>query len=104
MIALIDKEMEGLEVATNAFQATATFVAFTATKRQTVARRSESRPIRLLKMKKWLSQLHSKLTEKLPEDRFEVTLEIKVTGKQDDEDAFICELEQCGLFLVKGIK
>ena len=38
----------------------------------------------------------------LSDDQYEVVLRVTVTGKIDDEAAFLIEVQQAGIFLVKG--
>ncbi|HQQ74935.1 MAG TPA: protein-export chaperone SecB [Pseudomonadales bacterium] len=42
-------------------------------------------------------------TVPLADDRYEVTLTVTVTGKLDEQTAFVVEVKQAGLFLIKGL-
>lgn len=54
----------------------------------------------------WKPELQVKFdtkTNKIADDQFEVTLRITVTCKNDGEVAFICEVTQAGVFLLRNI-
>ncbi len=56
--------------------------------------------------KQWKPSVHQEMattTTAMPEDRYEVVLTITVTGKIDDQPAFLVEVQQAGIFLVKGL-
>jgi len=56
-------------------------------------------------IEKWEPKLNLHVDTKVRpgnDDRFEVLLKITVEAKQDDKTAFICEVEQGGVFIVKG--
>jgi preprotein translocase subunit SecB len=42
-------------------------------------------------------------TQSLGNDHFELTLTVTVTAKQGDNTAFLAEVQQAGIFLVRGI-
>ena len=45
----------------------------------------------------------STTTTGMGDDRYEVVLTITVTGKLDDQPAFLVEVQQAGIFLMKGL-
>ncbi|GAB5452235.1 MAG: protein-export chaperone SecB [Halioglobus sp.] len=57
---------------------------------------------------KWTPQVNVDLnsrSNKIDDDgNFEVVLTITITAKIDDQPAFLCEVQQAGIFLVKGIE
>jgi preprotein translocase subunit SecB len=56
--------------------------------------------------KQWRPQVNVELntqSSSVAEDTFEVILTITITAKLDDETAFLVEVQQAGLFLVKGL-
>ncbi len=56
--------------------------------------------------KQWKPQMNVDLNttnSKLTEDTFEVVLMATITGKLDGESAFLIEVQQAGIFLVKGV-
>lgn len=56
--------------------------------------------------KQWRPQVNVELntqSSSVVEDTFEVVLTITITAKLDDETAFLVEVQQAGLFLVKGL-
>lgn len=56
--------------------------------------------------KQWRPQVHVDLntqSNRVADDNYEVVLTVTITAKLDDETAFLIEVEQGGLFLVKGI-
>lgn len=57
--------------------------------------------------KQWRPQVHVDLNTQssvVVDDTHEVLLTITVTAKLDDESAFLVEVQQAGLFLVKGLE
>lgn len=57
--------------------------------------------------KQWRPQVHVDLNTQssvVADDTHEVLLTITITAKLDDEAAFLVEVQQAGLFLVKGIE
>ena len=38
------------------------------------------------------------------EGNFEVVLSVTITAKKDDQTAFLCEVQQAGVFLIRGIE
>lgn len=57
--------------------------------------------------KQWKPQVNQDLntkTAKIDDDFYEVILTITVTVKLEDETAFLVEVQQAGLFAVKGIE
>ncbi|WP_299494183.1 protein-export chaperone SecB [uncultured Shewanella sp.] len=42
-------------------------------------------------------------TEKLADDVYEVVLSLTVTAKNGDETAFLCEVQQAGIFSITGL-
>lgn len=56
--------------------------------------------------KQWKPQIHLDVNtknEKLEDDIYEVVLTLTITAKQDDDTAFLVEVQQGGIFLCKGI-
>jgi preprotein translocase subunit SecB len=56
--------------------------------------------------KQWRPQVHVDLntqSNRIGDDNFEVVLTVTITAKLEDETAFLVEVEQAGLFLVKGL-
>lgn len=56
--------------------------------------------------RQWKPELQVKFdtkTHRLSDDQFEVTLRITVTCKNEDTVAFICEVTQAGVFLLRNI-
>ena len=56
--------------------------------------------------KQWRPQVNVELNTQsstVSEDNFEVVLTITITAKIDDEAAFLVELQQAGLFFIKGL-
>jgi preprotein translocase subunit SecB len=57
---------------------------------------------------KWTPQVNVDLntkSEKVDEEgNFEVILSVTITAKVDDSTAFLCEIQQAGVFFVKGIE
>jgi preprotein translocase subunit SecB len=45
----------------------------------------------------------SSTTTAMNDDRYEVVLTITITGKLDDQVAFLVEVQQAGIFLMKGL-
>jgi preprotein translocase subunit SecB len=45
----------------------------------------------------------STTTTAMNDDRYEVVLTITITGKLDDQPAFLVEVQQAGVFLMKGL-
>jgi preprotein translocase subunit SecB len=57
--------------------------------------------------KEWKPQVNQDLntkTNKLDDVNFEVVLTITVTVKLEDETAFLCEVQQAGIFAVAGLE
>jgi preprotein translocase subunit SecB len=57
--------------------------------------------------KQWQPKIHMDLNTrntKLDDNNFEVVLTLTVTAKQDEETAFLIELQQGGIFLCKGLE
>ncbi len=57
--------------------------------------------------KQWQPQVQVDLntkTDRIDPDNFEVVLTITITAKVGDETAFLIELQQAGLFFVKGLE
>ncbi|ROR98872.1 protein translocase subunit secB [Sinobacterium caligoides] len=55
----------------------------------------------------WRPQVNLDLNtrnSKLDDDNYEVVLTLTVTAKQDDETAFLIEVQQGGIFLCKGLE
>ena len=50
-----------------------------------------------------VNQEISTSTSAMPDDRFEVVLTVTITGKLDDQPAFLVEVQQAGIFLIRGI-
>jgi preprotein translocase subunit SecB len=56
--------------------------------------------------KQWRPQVHVDLntgSSRIDDDNYEVVLTITITAKLDEETAFLVEVQQAGLFLVKGL-
>lgn len=56
--------------------------------------------------KQWRPQVHVDLntgSNRVDGDNYEVVLTITITAKLDDETAFLVEVQQAGLFMVKGL-
>lgn len=56
--------------------------------------------------KTWKPSVHQEIsttTTGLGDDRYEVVLTITVTGKLDEQPAFLVEVQQAGVFLMKGL-
>jgi len=56
--------------------------------------------------KQWRPQVHVDLntgSNRIEGDNYEVVLTITITAKLDDETAFLVEVQQAGLFMVKGL-
>ena len=57
--------------------------------------------------KQWQPKINVDLntkSSKISEENFEVVLTVTITGKLEEETAFLIEVHQAGLFLVKGIE
>ncbi|TQV65996.1 protein-export chaperone SecB [Exilibacterium tricleocarpae] len=57
--------------------------------------------------KQWKPQVNQELntkTNRVDDDNYEVVLTLTITAKIDEETAFLTEIQQAGLFLVKGIE
>lgn len=57
--------------------------------------------------KQWQPKINVELntkSSKVGEDNFEVVLTVTVTAKVDDEAALLVEVQQAGLFLIKGVE
>lgn len=57
--------------------------------------------------KQWQPQINVDLNTKsgkLGDDNYEVVLTVTVTGKLEEDTAFLIEVQQAGIFLVKGIE
>ena len=57
--------------------------------------------------KQWQPKINVDLntqSSKLADDNFEVVLTVTITGKLEEETAFLIEVHQAGIFLVKGIE
>ncbi len=57
--------------------------------------------------KQWQPSLNVDLntqSNKLSDDNFEVVLTVTLTGKLEEETAFLIEVQQAGLFFIKGIE
>jgi preprotein translocase subunit SecB len=55
--------------------------------------------------KAWKPEVHQELatrTANLEDDLFEVVLTLTLTGKLEDQPAFVVEVQQAGIFLIKG--
>lgn len=50
-----------------------------------------------------IQQELSTTTTAMSDDRYEVVLTITITGKIDDQPAFLVEVQQAGIFLMKGL-
>lgn len=50
-----------------------------------------------------IQQEISTTTTAMNDDRYEVVLTITITGKLDDQPAFLVEVQQAGIFLMKGL-
>jgi preprotein translocase subunit SecB len=50
-----------------------------------------------------IQQEISSTTTAMTDDRYEVVLTITVTGKLEDQPAFLVEVQQAGIFLMKGL-
>ena len=50
-----------------------------------------------------IQQEISNTTTAMSDDRYEVVLTITITGKLDDQPAFLVEVQQAGIFLMKGL-
>ncbi|HSC75961.1 MAG TPA: protein-export chaperone SecB [Pseudomonadales bacterium] len=50
-----------------------------------------------------IQQEISTTTTAMNDDRYEVVLTITITGKLDDQPAFLVEVQQAGVFLMKGL-
>ncbi|MCL1125798.1 protein-export chaperone SecB [Shewanella surugensis] len=56
--------------------------------------------------KEWVPEVKLDLdtrTEKLADDVYEVILSLTVTAKNGDETAFLCEVQQAGIFSITGL-
>ena len=56
--------------------------------------------------KEWKPKVNMELNTKnakLEDDVYEVVITMTITAKQDDEVAFLIELQQAGIFLIKGM-
>ena len=56
--------------------------------------------------KEWKPQINMELNTKnakLEDDVYEVVLTLTITAKQDDEISFLIEIQQAGIFLIKGM-
>ncbi|HQQ62765.1 MAG TPA: protein-export chaperone SecB [Pseudomonadales bacterium] len=56
--------------------------------------------------KAWKPEVHQELatrTVPLEDDLFEVVLTVTITGKLDGQPAFVVEVHQAGIFLIKGL-
>lgn len=57
--------------------------------------------------KQWRPQVHVDLntqSNRVADDNYEVVLTVTITAKLDDETAFLIEVQQAGMFLVKGLE
>ena len=57
--------------------------------------------------KQWQPKINVDLNtknNKLADDNFEVILTVTLTGKLEEETAFLIEVQQAGIFLVKGVE
>ena len=57
--------------------------------------------------KQWQPKINVELntkSSKLSDDNFEVVLMVTVTGQLEEESAFLVEVQQAGIFLVKGVE
>ena len=57
--------------------------------------------------KQWTPELKVDLgskNSKVSDEQYEVVLSVTITGKLDDEVAFLIEVQQAGLFLIKGLE
>jgi preprotein translocase subunit SecB len=57
--------------------------------------------------KQWKPQINLDLNtrhSKLDENNFEVVLTLTITAKQEEETAFLVEIQQGGIFFVKGLE
>ncbi|MCR8923038.1 protein-export chaperone SecB [Dasania sp. GY-MA-18] len=57
--------------------------------------------------KQWQPEIQVDLgskNNKLSDDQYEVTLSVTITGKLDDSVAFLIEVHQAGIFLIKGLE
>jgi preprotein translocase subunit SecB len=56
--------------------------------------------------KTWKPSVHQEIatsSSALGEDRYEVVLTITITGKIEEQPAFVVEVQQAGIFLIKGL-
>lgn len=56
--------------------------------------------------KAWKPSIHQELattTSPLDDDHFEVVLTLTITGKLEEQPAFVVEVQQAGIFLIKGL-
>lgn len=51
-----------------------------------------------------VNQELSTTTTSLGDDHYEVVLTVTITGKLEDKPAFVVEVQQAGVFVVKGLK
>ncbi|WP_019528148.1 protein-export chaperone SecB [Dasania marina] len=57
--------------------------------------------------KQWAPEIQVDLgskNNKLSDDQYEVTLSVTITGKLEDNVAFLIEVHQAGIFLIKGLE
>lgn len=55
--------------------------------------------------KAWRPSINQEIathTSPMPDDRFEVVLTVTITGKLEDQPAFVVEVQQAGVFLIRG--
>ncbi len=58
----------------------------------------------IAKMQPKIDQELGSETKKIEDDLYEVVLKLTVTAKLEDETAFLVEVQQAGLFFIKGIE
>jgi preprotein translocase subunit SecB len=66
----------------------------------------ESPQVPALFSKNWKPAIQQELSttsSPLGDDRYEVALKMTLTGKLEDQPAFLVEVEQAGIFLAKGL-
>ena len=57
--------------------------------------------------KQWNPEIQVDLgskNSKVSEDQYEVVLSVTITGKMEDQTAFLIEVHQAGVFLIKGLE
>ncbi len=58
-------------------------------------------------LKEWKPEINMDMNtavNQLDDNNFEVILTLTVTAKNEDEHAFLCELQQAGIFAIGGLK